>query len=62
MNIDINFDCNSFYKVTAANSSKVNEVLTSKRPLYYLVKRGSVSGSLDFGLKEFGSEINDDVI
>jgi flavin-dependent dehydrogenase len=52
MNIDINFDCDPFSKVTAANTSKINEIITPKRPLYYLVKRGAVSGSLDFGLKE----------
>lgn len=50
MNIDINFDCDPFKKITAANATKINEIKTSK-PLYYLIKRGMVPGSLDTGLK-----------
>lgn len=52
MNIDINFHFDPFSRITAANSLKINEVSTPKRPLYYLVKRGTVPGSLDLGLKE----------
>jgi flavin-dependent dehydrogenase len=52
MNIDISFDCDPFSRITAANNLKINEIVASKRPLYYLVKRGTVPGSLDLGLKE----------
>ena len=52
MNIDINFQCNPFKKITAANTTKITEIKNSKRPLYYLVKRGNVQGSMDLGLKD----------
>ncbi|MBI5680152.1 MAG: NAD(P)/FAD-dependent oxidoreductase [Methanobacterium sp.] len=52
MSIDTNFDCHPFSIITATNSIKTNEVTTLKKPLYYLVKRGNVDNSLDFGLKE----------
>lgn len=52
MNIDINFDCDPFSRVTAANALKTNEIVTSNRPSYYLVKRGNVQGSMDLGLKK----------
>ncbi|HML05785.1 MAG TPA: NAD(P)-binding protein [Methanobacterium sp.] len=52
MNLDLNFDCHPFYKITATNSVKFNEVNVSNKPLYYLVKRGNISGSLDLMLKE----------
>jgi flavin-dependent dehydrogenase len=51
MNIDINFEYDPFYKITATNSKRINEVNIPKRTLYYLVKRGKVPGSLDLGLK-----------
>ena len=50
MNIDINFDCDPFSKVILTNCSKSKEV-SSNRPLFYLVKRGSFSGTLDHSLK-----------
>jgi flavin-dependent dehydrogenase len=52
MNIDINFQCDPFKKITAANAIKITEINDSKRPLYYLVKRGNVQGSMDLGLKD----------
>jgi flavin-dependent dehydrogenase len=50
MNIDIDFDCDPFFKMALTNCSKIKEV-SSKRPLFYLVKRGSFSGTLDHSLK-----------
>src|SRR5208337_3327117 len=50
MNIDVDFDCDPFSKVNLTNCSKSKEV-SSKRPLFYLVKRGSFSGTLDHSLK-----------
>ncbi|MGZ7134729.1 MAG: NAD(P)/FAD-dependent oxidoreductase [Methanobacterium sp.] len=52
MNININFDAVPFSKITATNATKINEIINPKGPLYYLVKRGNVPGSLDLGLKE----------
>ncbi|HML04899.1 MAG TPA: NAD(P)/FAD-dependent oxidoreductase, partial [Methanobacterium sp.] len=52
MNIDINFDCDPFSKIIATNSVKINEINIPEKPLYYMVKRGNVSGSLDLGLKK----------
>jgi len=51
MNIEINFDCDPFFKTTFINNSK-DEEISSKEPLLYLVKRGSSSGTFDYGLKE----------
>jgi len=50
MNIDIDFDCDPFSKVSVTNCSRIKEV-SSKRPLFYLVKRGSFQGTLDHSLK-----------
>lgn len=50
MNIRINFDCDPFSRVTLTNYSRTKE-LVFERPLFYLVKRGSFSGTIDYGLK-----------
>ena len=50
MNINIDFDCDPFSKVSLTNCSKIKEV-SFKRPLFYLVKRGSFLGTLDHSLK-----------
>jgi flavin-dependent dehydrogenase len=50
MNIEINFECDPFSKLILTNCSKIKEI-NSKRPLFYLVKRGSFSGTIDSGLK-----------
>lgn len=52
MNIDINFDCDPSFKITATNGIKINEFKNPKKPISYLVKRGNVARSLDSGLKE----------
>ncbi|KYK32776.1 MAG: NAD(P)/FAD-dependent oxidoreductase [Theionarchaea archaeon] len=51
MNITVNFDCDPFSTLTVTNGSKTKEIKFEK-PLFYLVKRGSMPGSLDYGLKE----------
>jgi flavin-dependent dehydrogenase len=56
MNIDINFDCDPFSKLTITNGQVCKETST-RRPLFYLVKRGSLPGSLDQGLKAQALEL-----
>jgi len=51
MNIEISFDCDPFSKVTLTNCLKTKEI-NSRRPLFYLVKRGSFCGTIDYSLKE----------
>ncbi len=50
MNIDLDFDCDPFFTATLTNGSKTKEI-KSKRPMFYLVKRGSFFGTIDYGLK-----------
>jgi len=50
MNINIDFDCDPFSKIILTNCSKTKEI-NSERPLFYLVKRGSFSGTIDYSLK-----------
>ena len=52
MKIKINFEADPFKRITATNGKKINEVKNSKRPLYYLVKRGNATGSLDAALRD----------
>lgn len=51
MNIEVNFDADPFYRIQAMNGSRTYDV-ESKRPLFYMIKRGTVNGSLDQGLKK----------
>ncbi len=51
MNIDINFHHHPFSKFTIYNGNKKLD-FSCKKPAFYLVKRGSITGSLDQGLKE----------
>jgi flavin-dependent dehydrogenase len=51
MNIATNFDCAPFHSVILANGSKAKEI-NFKRPMFYLVKRGSFSSTIDYGLKK----------
>lgn len=51
MNIQINFECEPFSTLTVTNGSNLKKI-KFKTPLFYLVKRGSFPGSLDYGLKE----------
>jgi len=50
MNVEIIFDCDPFSRVILTNCSKTREI-NSERPLFYLVKRGAFSGTIDYGLK-----------
>ena len=50
MNVEVDFDCDPFSKVFLTNCSVIKEV-GSEKPLFYLVKRGSFSGTIDYGLK-----------
>ena len=51
MNVEVSFDCDPFSRVTLTNCSETKEI-SSQRPLFYLVKRGSFRGTIDYGLKE----------
>lgn len=55
INLDINFDLDPFSQITATNNFKTHKVVT-KRPLFYLLKRGTVPGSMDLGLKRQAQE------
>jgi len=48
--IDANFDCHPVREGTAFDPSGLAYPIRGERPLYYLVQRGSLGGSLDFGL------------
>jgi flavin-dependent dehydrogenase len=56
MNIEINFDCDPFSHITLTNCTKTKNIFT-ERPLFYLVKKGSFSGTIDYGLKEQALEL-----
>jgi flavin-dependent dehydrogenase len=47
-----NFDCDPFTSLTAIDADRKTTTFRSQQPLFYLVKRGSRSGTLDQGLKE----------
>jgi len=50
--IDINFLCIPFYGGTIHAPSRASARVSSERPIFYLVKRGAMPGSLDTGLRE----------
>jgi flavin-dependent dehydrogenase len=50
MNIGLDFDCHPFSKVIMTNCSKTREI-SFKRPMFYLVKRGSFLGTIDHSMK-----------
>jgi flavin-dependent dehydrogenase len=56
MNIEVDFDCDPFSRVTLTNRSRTKEIVF-QRPLFYLVKRGSFSGTIDHGLKTQALEL-----
>src|SRR5450759_4808922 len=51
MNVDINFEVTPFRKVVLTNC-KSDEEFSFDKPLFYLITRGKMKGSLDQGLKE----------
>jgi flavin-dependent dehydrogenase len=55
MNVKINFDCDPFSKLTITDGTRIKEI-NFENPIFYLVKRGPLSGSLDYGLKEQAEE------
>lgn len=61
MNIKVNFDCHPISSLLLSNGDETLD-FHFKRPLFYLVKRGDMEGSLDQGLKkqaiELGVKIN----
>jgi flavin-dependent dehydrogenase len=50
--IDINFPCIPYYGGTIHAPSREPLTVSSERPIFYLVKRGAMAGSLDTGLRE----------
>jgi len=50
--IELNFPCEPYYKSTIYAPEMGPVETTADRPIFYLVKRGSGSGTLDVGLKE----------
>ena len=50
MNIKTNFECNPFKTVGISDGNEIVK-MTLKKPLFYIVKRGTVENSLDQGLK-----------
>ena len=51
INIDVNFDFDPFFDLDVSDGVN-NWHFSSKKPAFYLIKRGNVRGSLDNGLKE----------
>lgn len=51
MNIYIDFDYTPFFGITLTNCTESKDI-SSKRPLFYLVKRGSFPETIDYSLKE----------
>lgn len=52
LGIEINFLCAPYYGGTVYDPDGKAVTVTSKRPIFYLVKRGSMPGTLDRGLEE----------
>jgi flavin-dependent dehydrogenase len=50
--IEINFLCVPYYSGTVYSPGMNPSEIKSDRPIFYLVKRGSMTGALDIGLKE----------
>jgi flavin-dependent dehydrogenase len=50
MNLDVDFDYSPFHNITLTNGSKAKEI-RSEKPLFYLLKRGPSSGTIDYHLK-----------
>lgn len=51
MGLEVNFDCDPFTSVSIVRGDGLVP-LTADKPLFYLVKRGPMKGSLDQGLKK----------
>jgi flavin-dependent dehydrogenase len=61
MGVEINFPCAPYYRGTLYAPRMWPAEVTSERPMFYLVRRGPMRGTLDTGLKEqalgLGAEI-----
>jgi len=51
LGLAVNFDCTPFSGISVFNGEKRWE-FSGRRPAFYLIRRGSMPGSLDHGLKE----------
>lgn len=51
MNIEINFDCDPFSKISISNVLTIEKIELGKS-IFYMLKRGGFLGSFDYGLKE----------
>jgi len=51
MNVTIDFEHTPFHSIILTNSSKAKEI-HRKKPLFYLLKRGPHSGTVDYSLKD----------
>ncbi|KXA93948.1 hypothetical protein AKJ40_00215 [candidate division MSBL1 archaeon SCGC-AAA259M10] len=60
MNIEINFNFSPFHELTVSNGSRTVS-FSLEKPAFYLVKRGSVSGSLDRGLEKQALDLGVDI-
>jgi len=52
LGLEINFDCSPFSELKLSDGQKLSKEFNFNRPLFYLVKRGVMPGSLDDGLKQ----------
>jgi hypothetical protein len=57
MNLKINFDYEPFSKITITDGLLRKENFSDEKPLFYLIRRGDVPGSLDLGLKKQALEL-----
>ncbi|MGZ7135837.1 MAG: NAD(P)/FAD-dependent oxidoreductase [Methanobacterium sp.] len=57
MNLKINFDYEPFSKITITDGLRRKENFSDEKPLFYLIRRGDVPGSLDLGLKKQALEL-----
>lgn len=56
MHIDADFEFTPFYKVSFSNMKETKE-FSYNRPLFYLVKRGNIKGSIDQAMKKQALDI-----
>lgn len=52
MNIKINFNANPYKLLHVYDDNLKEKLIKSKRPMFYIVQRGALKGSIDYGLKK----------
>lgn len=62
LGLNINFLCVPYYGGTVYAPEMDPVIVHSKRPIFYLVRRGSMPGTLDIGLKEQALSLGVDII